>query len=507
MRFAFRVDSSPIIGMGHLMRCLTLANGLRKRGFKCSFICRDFEGNGASRFIGDGFPLELISIEGLELSEDWLGVPFEEDVKDTIDIISKEPVDWLIIDHYEIDRRWETEFRNKFPKTKIMVIDDLVRSHDCDLLLDQTYGRTADEYRPVVPENTQLCLGTEFALLRDDFSRLRAEASKADGESCHVLVTLGGGNQGKPLRVIGKALRELSKKYEFTATVITGDVPDLHLEDYKALGQNIELISFSNNIAAEMTRADFVIGAGGGTSWERCCLGLPTVVLTIADNQIEIAKILNDKEAGFSVATEQNEIAKAVETLLTNPELLARISKNAASLCDGKGVIRVINTILATSFEIRQASLSDARFIYVTRYADDASQYYKIQDIPDFDAHSSWMKNALQSDKKLLLCVVLNGDNLAHIRLDYPCDDQGKNELSIYLNSKYKRKGLGRFVLRAALKYLNEKGINEIYAKVMRENYPSIRIFKAEGFSCIKSADAKFVDFLWTKNAQYFKIQ
>lgn len=350
MRFKFRVDSSPVIGMGHLMRCLTLANGLKKRGFECSFICRDFEGNGASRFIGDDFPLDLMSIDGLELSEDWLGVPFEKDVKDTLDIISKEPVDWLIIDHYEIDQRWEKEFRSHFPNIKIMVIDDLVRPHDCDLLLDQTYGRREDAYRPIVPENTQLCLGTEFALLREQFGLLRAQIQgRTNNNECHILVTLGGGNQGKPLRVIGKALRELSKKHAFTATVITGDVPDLHLDDYKSLGSRVELISFSNDIASQMAKADFAIGAGGGTSWERCCLGLPTVVLTIADNQIEAVGRLKRENAIISVNTNVNEIIKSVQLLLTDKKLRSKIRKNALRLCDGNGTDRLIKTIIKIS--------------------------------------------------------------------------------------------------------------------------------------------------------------
>lgn len=350
MRFSFRVDSSSIIGMGHLMRCLTLANGLKERGCECYFICRDFVGNGAKRFIGNDFPLELLSVVGLELSDDWLGVPLEKDLNDTVEIVSQKPIDWLVIDHYEIDQRWEKEFRAKFPETRIMVIDDLLRNHDCDLLLDQTYGRTADEYRPLVPQSAQLCLGTKFALIREEFAALREKTHKKFGNTdCHILVTLGGGDQGKPLRIIGEALRELAEKYSFSATVITGDVPNEHLTDYKSIGDNIELISFSNDIAAEMAKADFAIGAGGGTSWERCCLGLPTVVLTIADNQIEAVGILSRENAIVAVNTNVDDVLSNAEALLTDKTLRSKISKNALKLCDGNGMVRLIDLICKIS--------------------------------------------------------------------------------------------------------------------------------------------------------------
>jgi UDP-2,4-diacetamido-2,4,6-trideoxy-beta-L-altropyranose hydrolase len=481
--------------MGHLMRCLTLANGLKKRGFECSFICRDFTENGASRFIGDDFPLELMSIEGLELNDDWLGVPFEKDVKDTINIISKEPVDWLVIDHYQIDQQWQKEFRAKFPNTKIMVIDDLLRTHECDLLLDQTYGRTADEYRLLVPENTTFCLGAEFALLREEFRSLRAERGKIDNNTRHILVTLGGGNHGKPLRVIGKALRELSKKHKFTATVITGDVAELYLDDFKALGQNIELVSFSNNIAAEMNKADLVIGAGGGTSWERCCLGLPTVVLTIADNQTEIAKILNEKEAGISVATEQDDIAAAVEKLLTDSALFSKMSKNAASLCDGKGVSRIINSILGSSLYVRDANIDDARFIYAARYAADASRFYRNKEMPTFDAHVAWLDKAFQSEDILLSCVSLSGLDVAHVKLDKNSPTSG--EIGICLAEDWRGRGLGQVILEAANRYFSDLGIFEIHAEVHEGNSASANIFERAGYKYLSTDSEGYMRYSW----------
>ncbi len=176
MRFAFRVDSSPKIGMGHLMRCLTLADGFKKRGCESYFICRDFIGNGAKFLIDSGYQVELISVEGIELDDTWLGVPHLQDANETIEILSQNPVDWLIVDHYDIEQQWETSVHSKLPNIKTMVIDDLVnRSHICDVLLDQTYGRMDYEYKTLVSQDTKLCLGTDFALLRARFKELREQ--------------------------------------------------------------------------------------------------------------------------------------------------------------------------------------------------------------------------------------------------------------------------------------------------------------------------------------------
>ncbi len=173
----------------------------------------------------------------------------------------------------------------------------------------------------------------------------------------------------------------------------------------------MEFVSFSNNLAAEMAKADFVIGAGGGTSWERCCIGLPTVVLTIADNQIEIAKILNENQAGISVQTNVDEIASAVKKMLNDQSLRNKMSKNAANLCDGNGVARVVKQIVASSLVFETSTLSDAQFIYDARYADGASRFYRSRDVPSFEDHMKWMENAVNQENRVLACVSLGGEN------------------------------------------------------------------------------------------------
>lgn len=501
MYFAFRVDSSPKIGMGHLMRCLALANDLKKRGFECYFICRNFEGNGSQHVISNGFKLLLLSNDNVVAEDSWLGVPVEQDVKDTISVLANKPADWLIIDHYDIDQQWEAGIRSEFSNIKILVIDDLVnRRHDCDILLDQTYGRSQKEYSDLISPDAEYCLGTGYALLRSEFKELREKTAgrrKPQGDICHILVTLGGGDSRQTVQIIGEAFKKLADEHLFSATVIIGNTPDELLADYDIPSHEIECVKFSNNVASEMAKADIAIGAGGGTSWERCCLGLPTVVLTMADNQIEISKILHEKKVGISVNTNVAEISTAVKILLVDQVLRSKMRKNAADLCDGNGVARVVSKIIASSFEIEKAILSDAQFIYDARYADDASQFYRNENVPSFEEHVSWLEKALAKDDRVLVCISIKGENIAHVRLDKDFNKTDNGEIGICLAKEWRGRGIGLTVLNAANAYFAKLGFVNIDAEVHENNAASAQIFDQAGYSHVSTDNDGFMRYLW----------
>ncbi len=501
MQFAFRVDSSPQIGMGHLMRCLTLARGLRRRGFECSFICRNFEGNGSHHVKNDDFDLHLLSNLGHELDKTWLGVAPSTDFTETAQVLSKIKPDWLIIDHYEIDQEWESRVRSNFSDLNIMVIDDLVnRKHDCDILLDQTYGRQSEEYSDLVPENSNFCLGTDYALLRSEFQKLREQQRKdlnSAKDSCHILVTLGGGDIGQALNIVGGAFQKLAKDHMFSATVIAGNTEKELLGNFNIPTHDIECRNFSNDLAGEMMKSDIVIGAGGGTSWERCCLGLPTVVLTMADNQIEIARILHEKNAAISVKTNVSEITNAVKALLSDQSLRMKMGQNAAKLCDGKGVQRVTRSILIPSFRFEIATLDDAQFIYDARYAEGASKYYRNNSVPEFEEHVAWLKNALVDEGRILVCVSLFGEKVAHVRLDKHLGMHDRGEIGICLAQEWRGRGIGRAILDAANNYFSGMGIINIDAEVHEKNKASAQIFEQTGYAHVLTDKDGFMRYLW----------
>jgi len=153
MRIAFRTDASSQIGTGHAMRCLTLADALREQDAECQFVCREHEGHLMGYIRSRGHDTHALprtrpssSFESDLAHASWLGVDWQTDAAQTRQALGNAALDWLIVDHYALDRPWESALRSSCKR--IMVIDDLAdRQHDCDLLLDQNYGSSAERYR------------------------------------------------------------------------------------------------------------------------------------------------------------------------------------------------------------------------------------------------------------------------------------------------------------------------------------------------------------------------
>lgn len=305
MNIAIRVDSSLIIGTGHVMRCLTLAEELRDKGVGILFICREHPGNLCEMLEEDDFRVvRLDSGQGGESETgdaqqpahaSWLGVEQASDAKQTIAILQgNAPWDWVIVDHYALDYRWESAMRSV--ADKIMVIDDLAdRKHDCELVLDQNYFPAPEtRYHGLLPEKCKKLFGPEYALLRSEFRQARAFCRMRGNGIVRVLVYFGGND---PDNLTGMALKVLGRqklKHLLVDAVVGPNNP--HLENLKKQAQtrhgtrlHIQPASF----VELMLRADFCIGAGGTTTWERLCLGLPSQVISTAANQVEVSRELS----------------------------------------------------------------------------------------------------------------------------------------------------------------------------------------------------------------------
>jgi len=203
-------------------------------------------------------------------------------------------VDWLVVDHYEIDRRWERAMRPAC--RRLMVIDDLVdRPHDCDILLDQTFGRQPDEYDALTPDECRVLAGTRYALLRPEFAagRPSALARRAAGEGIdHVLVSMGGFDPENRTHDVLETLADTPYARRLTVTVVVGADSAVSPNPLRGRFRKLDIRQQVANMAELMAAADLAIGAGGTTSWERCCMGLPSLVCVLADNQRDIARQL-----------------------------------------------------------------------------------------------------------------------------------------------------------------------------------------------------------------------
>lgn len=362
MRVVIRTDASIQIGTGHVMRCLTLADALRARGAQVTFVCREHPGHLCTLIESDGYRVVRLSAPrdtspsatlGLLPDFSGLGVSREEDARETLVIMEKEGgCDWLIVDHYALDATWETAMR-PFAK-RIIVIDDLSdRAHASDILLDQNlHERMEGRYRSQVPSSCVLLLGPRFALLRNEFREAAARLRERDGHVRHLLVFFGGADAHNMSAVALRGIERLECA-ELYVDVVVG-VANPHreaIQSYCAERAQLHYYCQVSNMAELMARADLAVGAGGSSTWERCALGLPSVVVSLADNQVAIAKtaeragVLSYLGSGETVS--EAAFTEALDRLMTSPETLCGMSGAARKLVDTRGCERVWQTMEA----------------------------------------------------------------------------------------------------------------------------------------------------------------
>ena len=351
VRFAFRADASVDIGNGHLMRCLTLADALRARGAECHFICRELSGHLLDLIARRGFL-------GYRLATGTDGsavVGWTQDARQSAAILSEVRPEWLIADHYGLDHKWETELRPYY--RKLLVIDDLVRTHSCDVLLDQTFRRSPETYRACVPAGCTVLTGSEYALLRPEFAALRRRSleRRVGAPWRTVLVSVGGVDQSNVTSSVLEGLRAAPLPAECVLKVVLGQhAPGLGEVQHRAreMPWLTQVLVDVTDMASLMAEADFAIGAAGTTSWERCCLGLPSFVVVIADNQRDVAAALQSSGAAY-VITEMTQLAPVLQQAIAEQtcsvESVLRMSRAASEVTDGKGVTRVLEHLNAGS--------------------------------------------------------------------------------------------------------------------------------------------------------------
>lgn len=361
MNIYIRADSSTEIGTGHIMRCLTLAEDLKRKGAKVTFICRNLYGNLIRYIKKQGFEIMLLPPPAIESTfipvnridhSHWLRVPWETDMEQTKKILFEQKnIDWLIVDHYSLDKKWEQEMRPFV--SNIMVIDDLAdRSHDCDLLLDASIQKDMDfRYERLVANNTVMLLGPKYALLRPEFRVSRKNVRLRDGSVTSIFLFFGGSDPTNETLKSLKALKMINRR-DINVDVVVGST-NPNKKNIKALCNDLPNIFFHCQIdymAELMAKADLSIGAGGSTTWERCYLGLPAITIETADNQANILSILDEIGAifhlGRSEEVSKQDIAGKVGYLLTNPHVLKEMSYNAMKLMgtesDGNPVLHYL---------------------------------------------------------------------------------------------------------------------------------------------------------------------
>jgi UDP-2,4-diacetamido-2,4,6-trideoxy-beta-L-altropyranose hydrolase len=332
VRVVFRVDASLEIGTGHLMRCMTLADELRRRGATTTFLCREQPGHLIEQTRSRGFETEAI------LHEDAAG-----------SLVARLRPDWVVVDHYGLGSAWESAVR---PSTRrIFAIDDLAdRDHDCDLLLDQNlYDGVEQRYASRLPAHCRQLIGPRYALLRPEFAESRIRLSRATKSVSRLLISFGGIDATNET---ARVLKSLANWPALALDVVIGPGHPNRREIQELTSERpgTTLHVGTNRMAALMSEADAFVGAGGSTTWERFCLGLPSLVIAVADNQVPTAQHLSklgaiDYIGGHSDLTPDG-LRAALSRFLADDAGRTRMTELGMTLVDGLGAQRVANTML-----------------------------------------------------------------------------------------------------------------------------------------------------------------
>ncbi|MGM9489813.1 UDP-2,4-diacetamido-2,4,6-trideoxy-beta-L-altropyranose hydrolase [Ideonella sp. YS5] len=500
MKVAFRVDASERIGSGHLVRCATLADALRQRGAEVLFLCRALPPAWGEWLASQGWPWADLGPASKTCSAEagdpghahWLGTDWQTDAAETARVLGDERWDALVVDHYALDARWERRLRAN--ALRLLAIDDLAdRTHDVDLLLDPNlYDDMAHRYVGLVPPGTRQLLGPRFALLRPEFAAARQAMAPRGDEVKRVLVFFGGFDARNATGRVLEALDELRRSgiAPFAVDAVIGALHPAR-EALSAFCRGREGWTChvqTDRMAELMARADVAVGAGGGATWERCALGLPTLAVAQADNQVE--QVATAARAGLLCAPQLRDEASVaawripIEALWFDPVRRARVGSAGVALVDGLGARRVAQHLCRPALTVRRATAADSAFVHSGRNAESVRRVSRSTTPIAWVDHQRWYDSVLADRRRELLVGCLGEEPVGVLRYDLDADGR-RAEVSLYLAPGREGHGLGPELLCAAEAWLRRERpeVRTLVAEVLSGNRASIHLFEQDGYA------------------------
>lgn len=503
-----RCDASISIGSGHVMRCRTLARVLQKRGATIVFLCRRQTGDLINLLEKEFDVLNLPEhaltncdeLEERDLYSAWLGCSQDQDADDCLKSLSESGISsasWLVVDHYGLDINWEVKMLASIAgddSPRLLVIDDLAdRQHHTDLLLDQNFfgNITETRYSGLVPEHCRQLLGPHYALLGPEYAHLHLKVPMRQ-QVKRVLVFFGGVDQ---INLTSRALEALSSPVfaDLAVDVVIG-LQSPHrqqVEELAASRPHTTLHFQLPSLACLIACADLAIGAGGATTWERACLGLPSIVIAIADNQLPFSLALHRagqlQLLGIAQSVSMEKIRQAIVGSIREPWP----KSSGYDLIDGWGGIRISSAMLGPliPLSLRPAMSSDEALLF--RWANDPqvrSNSCSPAMIP-LAEHRIWFQSCLADPNRLLLIACdAQGCPVGQIRFDRQSalHAEGINQalISLSLDRCVRAQGLATEIVRLALQSAQRLWgpTIEAVAEIFATNIASQTTFAKAGF-------------------------
>ncbi len=494
MRLLIRADGDARIGGGHVMRCLALAAAAQQAGHSVTFLTATGPGHMAERIAQAG--CEVITLPPASVDPDpegpahqhWLVAPWRTDAALTAQTIARLQPDWLIWDHYGLDARWVSAARAGSPALRVMAIDDLDdRTLGSDLVLDQTRINPGPRHYQALSGLN----GPNYALLRPEFAAARPTAlTRRGGAVGRVLIAPG---MGDAAGLAPLALAALADSADLSVDVVMGrtsaSVPAV--QNWIATHPDVRLILDTSDMAGLLTQADLCIGAGGMSSWERCSLGLPAVVVEVADNQH--ASIAGLVQAGAAIGltlgqAQAGGLGPAIaQAIAQAPTMAAR----AAALCDGQGTGRVLS---ALSGQLRAITAADARLLFDWRGQPKVRAASLNQNPLIWEDHLIWLEQTLKRPDSLRLIYSENSRPLGSVNA---VQQPGHLWLwSFHIGPPDTPKGTGGRMLATFLHHLMQRpDMAGITAQVRHDNAASLALHRALGFRQAGSVESGLLAF------------
>jgi UDP-2,4-diacetamido-2,4,6-trideoxy-beta-L-altropyranose hydrolase len=472
----FRADASPEIGAGHVMRCLALAKVLTGLGCNSVFAVSPETPATVPALERAGHEIQIVDAAA-------------EDLVKTLTRRFTDPVDWMVIDHYEIDAGTESMFRSL--ARNIMVIDDLAdRPHDCDLLLDQAPGRDSDDYAGLVPAHADVLAGPGYALLDPAYGEYRDRDLPGKSHRRASIFVSFGATDPRNFTVRGLDALEGAALAGPVNVVLGAAAP--HREAVrtrlKAWDTEANLHIDTAEIIQLLADSMLAVGAGGVSALERCCCGVPSVIAVTADNQHAAAAGIC--AAGAAELIDLDDITGAsisIADFAGQPDNLVRKTVAGKLLCDGRGGRRVAMALVpersvnGAPVRLRPAAAEDENRILEWQRSPGARRFARNPDVPAAATHAAWMKTTLNDPEVLLNIIECERRAAGLLRLDRRPDRESfpAFEVSILVAPDQHRAGIGKAGLVLARRLVPGA---VLLAAIHRDNTPSLSLFHGAGY-------------------------
>ena len=482
-RIVFRADGGRAIGAGHVMRCLALASVFSEGGWQVAFAVSGETKQSISALAHCGYEVAVLPDN-------------EADEEEAAILAGLWPagMDILVVDHYGRGAPFQRACR---PWVKrIAVIDDLAdRPHDADVLIDSG-AESGSLYRSLLPGSASVLIGPRFAIVHPAFRAARKSALvRRDGRPvARVLVSFGQVDVPNATAAAVAALEAAG--FDDDVDVVLGSAAP-HLADVREkAGKRVRLHVDADDMVGLMSAADLAIGAGGGTAWERCCVGLPAILVEIAENQRGIIAAVLGGGAGMNAGAVDAGLATRVGERLSDmlriAELRIEMAKRGVELVDGRGAERILFAIVGehsardgSGVVLRSAEYEDEDWLLELQRKPETRRYFRNPKIPSPDEHRRWFRQTLDSPERMLTIIEVAGAPAGTVRLDRLNPSEApRYEVSIVVDPRFQRRGVGTAALSLVRQCLPGAVID---ATVIAQNASSSSLFRSAGYEYIGS--------------------